>query len=221
LSEALVFGYPPIPLTREAHLLAARAEVNAIITAYPNTKVQFVVSATPRGGFSGGLAFSEYDFALGVISASLTKNDEAAELGFMAVISVEAIYECLAENKLLPEVQAKGWNDFWNTKNWIYIVDIHQGMSTQVANVGLFDDGKRVYVDLYCREAAAMSEGLRAAQSVASEKLAELTRSSEMHARITFEGDHDAELATAHKVVAAACAAMEALGYKPGALQGS
>jgi hypothetical protein len=42
------------------------------------------------------LALSEYNFALYVISASLTKNDEAAELGFMAVISVEAIYECLS-----------------------------------------------------------------------------------------------------------------------------
>ena len=37
----------------------------------------------------------------------------------------------LAETKLLPDVQANGWNDFWNTKNWIYVVDIHQGMSTQ------------------------------------------------------------------------------------------
>jgi hypothetical protein len=112
LSEVLVLGHPPIPLTREAHLVVARAEVNAIITAQPNTKVQFVVSATPRGGFSGGLALSEHDFALGVISASLTKNHEAAELGFMAVISVEAIYECLAAHKLLPEVQKEGLGRF-------------------------------------------------------------------------------------------------------------
>ncbi|MGY3130144.1 hypothetical protein ACVWZM_000826 [Bradyrhizobium sp. USDA 4501] len=143
LSEGLVLGYPPIPLTREAHLVASRAEINAVVTLTLSSKVQFVVSATPRGGFSGGLALSEYDFALGVISSSLTKNHEAAELGFMSVISVEAIYECLAEHKLLPEIQKEGWNDFWNTDNWNYVVEIGHGMTELVANVSLHDDGKR------------------------------------------------------------------------------
>lgn len=99
LSEVLVLGYPPIPLTRDVHLVVSRAEINAVVTTPPNSKVQFVVSAAPRGGFSGGLALSEYDFALGVVSSSLTKNHEAAELGFMAIISIEAIYECLAAHK--------------------------------------------------------------------------------------------------------------------------
>jgi hypothetical protein len=216
LSEVLVLGYPPIPLTREAHLVVARAEVNAIITTPPNSKVQFVVSATPRGGFSGGLALSEYDFALGVISWSLIKNHEAAELGFMAVISVEAIYECLAAHKLLPEVQKAGWNDFWNTDNWDFLVERQLGAAELLASVSLYDDGKQVYVGLYCREPVAMNEGLSAVARAADGKQKDVSRSSDMHARITFEGDHDQVMAIARRAVASACASMEALGYKPG-----
>jgi hypothetical protein len=50
MSEVLVLGYPPIPLTREAHLVAARAELNAVVTLTLSSKVQFVVSATPEAG---------------------------------------------------------------------------------------------------------------------------------------------------------------------------
>jgi hypothetical protein len=216
LSEALVLGYPPIPLTREAHLVAARAEINAIITTPPNSKVQFVVSATARGGFSGGLALSEYDFALGVISSSLTKNYEPAELGFMAIISVEAIYECLAAHKLLPEVQKEGWDDFWNTANWDYVIERERGLSELVADVSLYDDGKQAYVGLYCREPAAMSAGLLAIAQAAEGKQKDVSQSSNMHARITFEGDHNQVVAIARKAVAAACVSLAALGYKPG-----
>jgi hypothetical protein len=216
LSEVLVLGYPPIPLTREATLVVARSEINAIITTPPNSKVQFVVSATPRGGFSGGLVLSEYNFALGVISASLTKNHEAAELGFMAVISIEAIYECLAAHKLLPEVQKRGWNDFWNTDNWDYVIERGGGMAEIVADVSLYDDGKKVYIGLYCREHVAMSAGLPAILRAADGKQKDVSSSDEMHTRIMFEGDHDQAVAIARRAVAAACVSMEKLGYKPG-----
>lgn len=186
IRDALIpsFPYPPIPLTREAHLIAARAEVNATVTTPPNSKTQFVVSATPRGGFSGGLALSEYDFALGAISASLVKNHEAAELGFMAVISIEAIYESLAVHKLLPEVQKQGWDDFWNTENWSYVIDRERGISELMADVTLYDDGKQVYVGLYCREPIAMNEGLLAIARAADGKQKDVIKSSNMHARI-------------------------------------
>jgi hypothetical protein len=218
MSEVLVLGYPPIPLTREPHLVAAHAEINALVTLALNSKVHFVVSATPRGGFSGGLALSEYDFALGVISSSLTKNHEAAELGFMAVISVESIYECLAEHKLLPEIQKKGWDDFWNTDSWDYVIEIGHGMAQLVADVSLHDDGKRVYVGLYCREPIAMNDGLQTIARASHGKQTKVEKTSDMHARVMFGGNHDEALAVARETIAAACAAMSALGYKPGAL---
>lgn len=220
LSEVLVLGYPPIPLTREPVLVASRAEVNAVITIPPSSKVHFVVSATPRGGFSGGLALSEYDFALGLISSSLTKDSKAAELGFMATISVEPIYECLALHKLLPERQKIGWNDFWNTHDWDFVVDIGAGTSEQKADISLHDDGKRVYVGLYCREMTAMNRCLQAVAQATEAKQKEVTRTTDMHAHITFDGSYDEALALARKAVVAACDSLVAFGYKPGPRQG-
>jgi hypothetical protein len=112
LSRALVLGYPPIPFAREPTLVAATGEVNAVVDLDMGgaTQVHFILSAVPRGGFSGGLAFSEWGFALGVISGSLVHNSAAAETGFFATTSVEAIYVCLAHNGLLPPCQAEAWD---------------------------------------------------------------------------------------------------------------
>jgi hypothetical protein len=220
LSEVLILGYPPIPLTRQPHLVSSRAEVNAVVTIAQSSRVHFVVSATPRGGFSGGLALSEHDFALGLVSSSLIRDHAAAELGFMAVISVEPIYECLAAHKLLPACQKVGWNDFWNTDNWDYVIETGSGpgMTELKADVSLHDDGTRVYVGLYCRETNAMNLGLNAVAQVAQGTQMEVTRTSDMHARITFEGAYNEALAQARKAVIAACESLAAFGYKPGPL---
>jgi hypothetical protein len=105
LSEAIVMGYPPIPLTRRNHLVCARAEINSVIDLTVMPHVHFVLSAMPRGGFSGGMAFSEYGFLLGVITQSLVRDDASAESGFLTVVSVEPIYSCLDEHKILPKDQ--------------------------------------------------------------------------------------------------------------------
>jgi hypothetical protein len=219
LSEVVVLGYPPIPLTREPNLIAARAEVNAVVIVAPSSKSHFVVSAIPRGGFSGGLALSEYDFALGLISSSLTKDHKVAELGFMAVISVEPIYECLALHKLLPECQKVGWNDFWNTDNWDFVVKRDRLGSELMADVSLYNDGKRLYVGLYCRERSAMDRCLETLAQPSEGH--EVTYTSDMHARLTFKGDHDETLAAARKVVTTACEALADFGYQPGPLHGT
>jgi hypothetical protein len=134
----------------------------------------------------------------------------------MAIISVEAIYECLAAHKLLPEVQKLGWDDFWNTENWDYVIERERGVAEGVADVSLCDDGKQVYVGLYCRELVAMNAGLLAIARAADGKQKDVSKSSNMHARVTFEGDHDQAVAIARRAVAAACGSMAALGYKPG-----
>jgi hypothetical protein len=125
----------------------------------------------------------------------MTQVVKTHEIGFMAVISVEPIYECLAAHKLLPECQKVRWGDFWNTDNWDYVIERGPGMSEAMANVSLHDDGKSVYVGLYCREPNAMNLGLNAVAQVAQGKQMEVTRTSDMHARITFEGAYDEALA--------------------------
>lgn len=114
LSEAIVLGYPPIPLTSEPHLVATRAEVNAQVDLYNSRDVHFILSAMPRGGFSGGLVISEWKFALGMITSSLLMNGQPSELGFFTVVSVEPIYSCLASYAMLPSCQTEGWDGLWS-----------------------------------------------------------------------------------------------------------
>lgn len=104
LSEALVMGFPPIPMTNEPTLVAARAQVNAVIDPRHAPSVHFVLSAMARGGFSGGPALID-GYLLGLVTESLMRNGQPAELGYFTVISVEPIFNCLHKHKLLPHAQ--------------------------------------------------------------------------------------------------------------------
>jgi hypothetical protein len=88
-------------------LIAARAEIHGVVTPWHADAVHFLLSAIPRGGFSGGVAIQEQGDALGVVTSSFVKNSLPEELGFFAVLSVEAIRHCLIHNDLYPEVQRK------------------------------------------------------------------------------------------------------------------
>lgn len=109
LSDCLILGYPPIPTTSAPYLVAARAEISATIQLRHSPNMHFVLSAIPRGGFSGGLALHEDGFALGVITSALTINDRDPESGFFGVLSVEPIHELLHANALVPARQAENW----------------------------------------------------------------------------------------------------------------
>jgi Trypsin-like peptidase domain len=122
LSEALVLGYPPIPFTPEPVLIAASCHVNAVVDLRIGERQQlhFLLSAVPRGGFSGGLAFSRWGFALGMITQSLLNREGPLELGYFTTTSIEAVYKCLYDNGVLPTVQSEGWEGLWD-------VDRHEG----------------------------------------------------------------------------------------------
>lgn len=152
LSEAIGLGYPPIPMSTRPILVGARAEVNAQVDLYDTANVHFILSSMPRGGFSGGVAISEYGFALGVVTRSLTADHSSVETGLMAVLGVEAIYGCLADNHLLPDIQAEGWDGFWNsTSLWFHdpkLVTPRGQIASAVLE--LFDDGKRYALTIIC-----------------------------------------------------------------------
>ena len=162
LSEAIILGYPPLPFTNSPHLVAARAEVNAQVDLRGESHVHFVLSSMPRGGFSGGLALTENEVALGVVTTSLLTDYKEPELGFFAVLSVEPILVCLAEHKLLPACQAEGWDDFWNLEV-AYFYDPAQNSDASrdvsiCASISVFDDGKRFYAEISCDDDADLLE---------------------------------------------------------------
>lgn len=105
LSDAIVLGYPPVPMVNEPVLVAARAEIHTFVVPRHAPAVHFILSATPRGGFSGGVAIHESGDVLGVITSSFNINNEPEQLGFFAVLSIEAIVKCLGYNGMYPRFQ--------------------------------------------------------------------------------------------------------------------
>jgi hypothetical protein len=105
LSDAIVLGFPPVPMVNEPVLVAARAEIHTFVVPRHAPAVHFILSATPRGGFSGGVAIHESGDALGVITSSFNQNHEPEQLGFFAVLSIEAIVKCLEYNGMYPSFQ--------------------------------------------------------------------------------------------------------------------
>lgn len=105
LEPVLVMGYPPIPFGREPLLVATTAEVNAVLDKRGGGHPHFILSAMARGGFSGALAMTSFEAALGVTTESLIMDSNPAELGYFAVLSVEPIYVCLDHHGVLPAAQ--------------------------------------------------------------------------------------------------------------------
>ena len=187
LSEALILGYPPIPLATSTHLLAVRAEINAVVGVMHSKNVHFIVSAIPRGGFSGGLVLSEFGFAIGMVTQSLVKNGAPAEMGFFTVTSVEPLYECLAHHKILPEDQKREWGDFWNTKSINYTGESGSGL--MVASLGYHDDGKRIYIDCHAHaNGVLVTSILDSILSILNDLPAKVDRKRDDWARILLVG---------------------------------
>jgi len=93
LSNVLCIGYPPIPLTIHPFQVAVDATVSALITIRGSEYLSYVVSATARGGFSGGPIINDDGKAIGLVTDSLVRDSNAVETGFMACLSISAAAE--------------------------------------------------------------------------------------------------------------------------------
>jgi hypothetical protein len=105
LTEAIIFGYPPIPMSKNATLIVDEVTVNAVVDTYRDRYVRFVVSGVPRGGFSGAPVWHEWGFVLGMITESLEHQTDENTHGYLTVLSIEALRECLEEHDMLPSAQ--------------------------------------------------------------------------------------------------------------------
>jgi len=103
LSKVLLMGYPPIPFSNGAVLIAAEGEINAVIDKYNAPHPHFIISCMSRGGFSGGPVISEYGFLLGVLTESLIHDNRDEELGYSAAISIEPLLELLYAHGIYQE----------------------------------------------------------------------------------------------------------------------
>jgi hypothetical protein len=50
-----------------------------MVSVSDSSHVNYIISSMPRGGFSGGLVFSEWGFVLGLVTRSLLVDDQTPE----------------------------------------------------------------------------------------------------------------------------------------------
>ncbi len=111
LSEAIILGYPPIPMVNQPVLVASKAEIHTFVYPRHSPHLHFLLSATPRGGFSGGVAIHENGTLLGVITSALVENNLPEQNGFFAVLSIETIITFLENIDLMPRIQKQYQNE--------------------------------------------------------------------------------------------------------------
>lgn len=223
LSEAIVLGYPPIPLTTGPVLVGARAEVGAMVDRLDAPHPHFILSTMPRGGFSGGLALSESGVALGIVTTSLVNGGAMAELGYMAVVSVEPVYVCLAEHKLLPACQAEGWDGLWhstaayftNPRDEDGLMPASAAGGKVCATIEIFDDGRKVSVNLTCADSVVRGRAVTGLKSFLreSENTLESPRSNSF--RFDLKGEYSVVARSARQGAYAVTEIFRDAGYLP------
>jgi hypothetical protein len=112
LSPTLVLGYPPIPFSNAPVLVASSGEINAFVDKYTGEYPHFVISSMARDGFSGWPVLVGYNVtsdngtaALGVVTKSLTSNEDAPEQRSLVVLTIEPIFSWLDAHGMLPKFQ--------------------------------------------------------------------------------------------------------------------
>lgn len=104
LMDVIVLGYPAIPTSSAPVLVATKGEINAIIDPYIGSRHPlFIVSPVARGGFSGGPVITQSGWIIGVVTSSLIRDNSPVESGYLAAVTVEPLYNLLAENSIYPD----------------------------------------------------------------------------------------------------------------------
>jgi hypothetical protein len=114
LDDVFVFGFPPIPMTTRAELVAVRAQVNAFVKIRHRKDEVFILSSTARGGFSGGPVIDRDKNLIGVCIEGLLHSETPVEIGFAAALCLDPLLELLESNKLYPtnnDEQIRQWPD--------------------------------------------------------------------------------------------------------------
>lgn len=114
LTRVVVLGYPPIPHATDQMLAAFMTEVVAQVDRDDVPHVHFILSMMPREGLRGAVAFSEWGFVLGAVTENLVHNDEPSETGYVSVVSIEPIIECLDRHGLLPASMTEEMGGLWD-----------------------------------------------------------------------------------------------------------
>lgn len=200
LRDVVVLGYPPIPFSRTPTLVASKAEVNAIVDKYTGGHPHFILSAIARGGFSGGPAITDYGCSLGVITESLGTNDQPPELGYLSVLTVEPIFDCLAHHKIVPSEIDRIWEGFWNTKS-SHFTDKNAPIGYQHISVDIYRGTLGLYLKIYCHNQELLKKAIHLATTSVKQGESKIEEIHETMSKIHFDKENVSEekVITAYK----------------------
>jgi V8-like Glu-specific endopeptidase len=151
LSTVLCIGYPPIPLTVHPFQVAVDATVSALINIRGSEYLSYIISATARGGFSGGPIINDEGKAIGLVTESLVRDSNAVETGFMACLSITAAADLALKYG-------------WDPDETEYYRDIESLVTVKLAlltttklnphahdfQIYVYDDGRDVFIEMSC-----------------------------------------------------------------------
>jgi hypothetical protein len=186
LRKVVVLNYPPIPFSRTPTLIASRAEVNAIVDKYTGGHPHFILSAMARGGFSGGPALTDYGCSLGVITEAIGRDNQPVELGYLAVLSVEPIYNCLAHHEIVPSEIDRVWDGFWNTKS-AYFTNPKSPLGFQHVSVEIYRGVLGLSLTVFCADRALLESAITKATTPFGRDLFNTEEIHDKMIKITFE----------------------------------
>lgn len=160
LSDLLLVGYPPISNTIVPNQIAVKGHINAVVRLRHSPALHFIVSATARGGFSGGVALNESGVAVGVITESQVRGGAPTELGFMSVLSIEQAIDLAVEHfgySIHGKVPGR-YNDTLFGANFVKSTDRPLSSFIYDASVFVYDDFRDVFAEIKCNDSKILSE---------------------------------------------------------------
>ena len=167
LSHVLCIGYPPIPLTTHPFQVAADATINAMVRFRGSDYLTYVLSATARGGFSGGPIIDETGNAIAMVTEGLVRDNNIAETGYMACLSCIAAVDLAISVGWDPDVA--GYN-----REIESLVSIKMALeSTARLNphiydmrIYVYDDNRDVFVEISCLDAQELQRAIDAFDAI-------------------------------------------------------
>lgn len=104
----------------------------------------------------------------------------------MSVLTVEPLYICLADYKLLPPCQSDIWDGLWNAETtFFYFPDSLRSMRRIAGSLDVFDDGHRQYFEVCTSLPVPLIEdALTALESIAGITNREEVRSGMVRAHL-------------------------------------
>lgn len=147
LSPVICVGYPPIPLTTHPFQVAVEGKINALVRVRGSDHLTYVISATSRGGFSGGPVLDESGLAIGLVTESLVRDNNPVESGFFTCLSISAAVSLALNSGWSPD-DSVFYKDL-DSLVWVKLAlpeTIKLNPHTHDASIYVYDDDRDVYV---------------------------------------------------------------------------